>query len=390
MEIADLALRNGCTEIGMKSVLAGESIAQFRSRLVAAGAAKPVELGMSRSEIAQYNLGAAIENATRARGGMPSGFEGVIHGELAKRYGERGPHRLLIPIDVIRHHVRQSLATRADIVGTTSAGGYLVETQNMGFVELALAQQIFGLFGVPTLEGLVGNVNVPTLKSVGTTTDLASETTQAANNGQTFGQIALTPRTEATYFEVSRLLLRQTAPSTQTFLVNALLAAFRAHLEYLAIRGSGSAGQPTGILNAPGTNAVNLGGSPMDRLNLLSMQTATGDRLGPSGGYVMTRSVADTLAQRLESGVSSFTLWRGNLYQGIVGGFPAVSTSNMPSATIVFGNWANSVFAAWGTLELEVNPVVNFQAGIVGMRIIHALDFALTDPSAFTIATSFT
>lgn len=384
LEIARLALRNGYTDQAAISIAAGESISQFRNRLVLAGAAVSPELGMSRSEIAQYSFGRAINGAREARDGRIGGLEGVVSDELGKRFNiPAAAHRLHIPIDVVRHYAQ----TRADVVGTLGAGGYLVETQNLGFVGLSLPRMIFSQLGVQTLEGLVGNVNVPTMKTSGGQTDLPSETTQAGEHDQTFGQVSLTPKTEGAYTELSRLLLKQTSPAAQAFISNQILAAFAARLEFLGLQGSGVAGQPLGLLSAA-TGTVT--GTSLALAGVLGFQTQIGDRLDATGGYVTTQAVAALLAARQKaSGTSSF-LWEGSIFQGVMAGFPSLSTSNMPSAKILFGAWSHALFASWGTLSIEVNPFSNFQAGIVGMRILHDIDFVALDPAAFAVATGVT
>lgn len=384
-----MAARNGLpSDLAVASIAAGESVAQFRARLVRAGATRSPELGMTRSEIQHYRLGAALEGAMRHADGRIGGFEGEIHDELCTRFGAPGKqHAVLIPPDVLRHYA--SLHKRADVVSTTTSGGYLVETQNVGGVGLALPRSILGPLGVQVLEGLVGNISIPVVKSAGNKTDLAAETTQAGEVDQTFGQVALTPRGEGTYTEFSQLLLTQTAPGVQALLANQILAAFAARLEFLALQGAGAAGQPLGLLNVPGVNSAS--GASLALSGVLGMQTSTGDRLGPSGAYIAPLATASLLAQRQKASGTSTFLWEGSAHQGVMAGYPALSTSNMPTAKLLFGNWQYSMFASWGALAVQVSPYMSaagFQAGLVGMRILHDIDFVALDPAAFTVATS--
>lgn len=384
-DIAREGLKRGCTDHAAMSIANGESISQFRTRLMLAGAAQPTAIGMSRGEIARYRVGTLITEAQDGHLNIPGrrSLEGEIHAELLKRQTTKpNPHEGLVPLDVIRHY-----ATRADVVATSSAGGYLVETENLGFVGLALPRKVIGLLPIQRLEGLVGNVNVPVMKAAGSQTDLGTETTQATNVNQTFGQVALTPHMEGTYFETSRLLLRQTSPSAQAFLVNQMLAAFAARLEFLLLQGAGSAGQPLGLISAA-TGSVS--GTSLALAGVLSLQTALGDRLNGSGAFLTTQAVAAVLAARQKAtGTSSF-LWEGGMYSGLMNGVPAFTTSNIPTAKILFGSWDFALMASWGDLKIEVNPYAGFQAGVVGMRILHDIDIAALDPAAFAVAASVT
>jgi HK97 family phage major capsid protein len=388
IDIAREGLKYGYTDHAAVSIANGESISQFRTRLMIAGAAMPTAIGMSRSELARYSLSLGIAAAADKHLAIAGrGLEGEIHQELLKRQAQPlNPHTLLVPIDVIQHHAK-AFQTRADIVGTTTAGGYMVETENLGFVGLALPRSVVGLLGVQKLEGLVGNVDVPVFKAAGTFTDMATETTQAATASQTFGQVALTPRTEGVYYEVSRLLLRQTDPSTQAFLAKGMLAAFAARLELLLLQGSGIAGQPQGLISAA-TGSVS--GSSLALAGVLSFQTALGDRLNGNGAFLTTQAVAAVLAARQKGTSTSSYLWEGPIFAGALNGVPAFTTSNIPTGKMIFGAWDYALMASWGDLKIEVNPFANFQAGTVGMRILHDVDVAALDPAAFAVAASVT
>jgi hypothetical protein len=57
---------------------------------------------------------------------------------------------------------------------------------------------------------------------------------------------------------------------------------------------------------------------------------------------------------------------------------------------MVFGDWSQLVMAEWGSLAIEVNPFANFQAGLIGVRALYAMDVGVRVPGAFSVATSIT
>jgi len=71
-------------------------------------------------------------------------------------------------------------------------------------------------------------------------------------------------------------------------------------------------------------------------------------------------------------------------------GLPAMSSNQMPTADMLFGDWNEVVVGEWGVLEVEVNPYANFQAGIIGVRAIYSMDVGVRRPFAFSLATSIT
>ena len=71
-------------------------------------------------------------------------------------------------------------------------------------------------------------------------------------------------------------------------------------------------------------------------------------------------------------------------------GFPAMSSMQMPTADMLFGDWQEVVVGEWGVLEVEVNPFANFAAGIIGVRAIYSMDVGVRRAAAFSLATSIT
>jgi hypothetical protein len=82
-------------------------------------------------------------------------------------------------------------------------------------------------------------------------------------------------------------------------------------------------------------------------------------------------------------------LWVGNIWDGTVIGFPAMSTNQL-SDGMIFGDWSELVIGEWGVLEVEVNPYANFQAGIIGVRAMYSMDVGVRRAFAFSYASSIT
>jgi hypothetical protein len=83
-------------------------------------------------------------------------------------------------------------------------------------------------------------------------------------------------------------------------------------------------------------------------------------------------------------------LWEGNLWNGQMAGFPAMSSNQMASGTMLFGDWSQVVVGEWGVLEVEVNPYANFQAGIIGIRALVSMDVGLRYAAAFSYGAAMT
>jgi hypothetical protein len=130
------------------------------------------------------------------------------------------------------------------------------------------------------------------------------------------------------------------------------------------INGSGASGQPLGIINTSGIGSVS--GASLAYADVLEFQedvTAVNALINPeSSGYVATGTVASLLMQRVKFASTASPLWEGSILDGEVAGFKAMSSSQLPAANMIFGDWSQVVIGEWGVLEFVVNPFANFQA----------------------------
>lgn len=369
------------------------------------------DLGLSEGDTNRFSVVRAIR-AVVTNDWKDAGFEAECSRAIAGKLNKvTNASRFFIPADVQRRGISQSALTstqralnmrgvapwaqRADVVGTLSTGGYLVETANVGFIDLLRNRSVAYRLGATQLSGLVGNVNVPKQTGAVTASWQLSETTQIGELEQAFGQMSLTPKTVGAYTEISRLLLMQSSPEVEG-IVNADLAAVAAlAVDTGALNGSGTGGQPLGILNTTGVGTAT-GMSTIAYAGQLNFQVAlaTANVMPVRGAYATTPTVAALLMQRTRFANTNTPLWDGNLWDanGAAGaaGFPGMSSNQIPTGTMIFGDWASLVIAEWGVLEIEVNPYANFQAGVVGIRALMTCDVGLRYPVAFCTGASIT
>lgn len=347
-------------------------------------------VGLTERETKRFSLARAIV-ACKDQNWSNAGFELECSRAVAQKLGRvPEPTKFFIPFEVMERPVDLNAAKRDLTVATAGAGGYLVSTDNVGFIEMLRNRSVAFRMGARRLSGLQGNVTVPRQSAAATAYWLANEATQATESQQTFVQISLAPKTVAAYTEVSRLLLLQSSPSAEAIVTDDLAQVAALAADLAVISGSGASGQPTGILNTSGIGSVT--GTSLAYAGILEFQTdvATANVTPLRGGYVTTPAVAALLMQRARFSNTDTPLWSGNIWDGQVSGFPAMSSNQMASATMVFGDWQEVVVGEWGVLEVEVNPYANFQAGIIGVRAMYSLDVGVRRPFAFSAASSIT
>lgn len=370
------------------------------------GSQSAASLGLSEKEAKQFSICRAII-AAASDDWKNAGFEAECSGEIAKRMNKvSDSKKFFVPYEVQRNvrqvvpgqritqgdraMLRQMDMSRADIVGTTTAGGYLVETINLSFIELLRNRTVAFRLGATVLSGLVGNVSIPKQTGAATAFWLSTETTAITEVEQTFGQLAFSPHTVGGYTEISRLLLLQSSPDVEG-IVNADLAAIIGiAVDAGVINGSGSAGQPHGIVGLSGVGTA--AGTTLGLAGLLTAQGTVGaaNVVPVRGGWTSTFVNSALLRARQEFANTYSPLWYGSVWDGMMLGYPALASNQCPTGDVIFGDWAQVVVAEWGVLEVEVNPYANFTAGIIGVRAMMTVDVGVRYPGAFYVITAVT
>lgn len=344
------------------------------------------KLDLSKSDLKRYSMLRAIE-ACASKDWSKAGFEAECSIEIAKRMGKSPDNRrFLVPFDVLQRSV--GTGKRDLSVTPASAGGALVETQNVDFVTLLRNRSVLYAMGARRLSGLTGNVTIPRHTAAATAFWLGSETTPATESQQTFGQIAMTPKNVAAYTEISRQLALQSSPDAESLVMADLAAVVALAVDAAGLVGTGAGGQPTGINNTAGIGAVT--GTTIGYAGMLEFQTdtATSNALFESAGYVCPPAVAALLMQRVKFASTASPLWDGNVLNGNACGFRAMSSNQLPASNLLFGAFDQVVVGEWGVLEVEVNPYANFAAGIIGVRAFYSTDIGVRYPAAFSLSTN--
>lgn len=363
-------------------------------------------LDMSKKEAAEYSVLRGIK-AVLENNWSKAGREYEAHNEIQKRLG-RAPNSnnaFFVPYDVQRRHMaasseavareilaRVAMATgRRDLtVASGSGGGYLVQTSNMSFIELLRNSTALFQLGARRMGGLTDSITIPRQTSGATAYWLSTEATTITESQLVLGQIAMTPKNVGAYTEISRQLTLQSNPDAESLVMADLAAQVAIDIDAKGFNGSGSSGQPTGLLNTSGIGTVS--GSSIAYAGIVEFMTDVfgGNALSASSGFCTTGAVAGLLKQRVKFSSTASPIWDGRLEDGNVDGYRGVASNQVPSATLIFGDFSQVVIGEWGVLEVDVNPFAGFTAGIIGIRAMAAIDIAIRYPSAFSVATSVT
>jgi HK97 family phage prohead protease len=182
-------------------------------------------LGLTAEETQRFSLQRAIlAAASKDNDWSKAGFELECSKAVAQRLGKIAEnHKFYVPFEAMQRPVdsrgfeferfMRSVVGKRDLtVATAGAGGYLVQTDNVGFVEMLRNRSLAFRIGVRRLSGLQGSVTIPRQSAAATAVWLANEASTATESQQTFVQVALAPKTVGAYTEISRQLLLQSSP----------------------------------------------------------------------------------------------------------------------------------------------------------------------------------
>ena len=361
-------------------------------------------LGLTGDETQRFSLLRAIQ-ACADNNWKNAGFELECSKAIAQKLGKVvDDKRFYVPFEAQQRSVaipqerlmelavRAALRSKRDLsVGVAGQGGFLVQTDNVGFIEMLRNRMLAFRIGVRRLSGLQGSVTIPRQSAAATAVWLANETSAATESQQTFVQVAMSPKTVGGYTEISRQLLLQSNPGAEGIVTDDLAQIIAVAGDLAVFEGSGAGGQPTGLSQTAGIGSVT--GASLAAAGVIEFQTdvASGNVVPMSPAYVTTPAVAGLLMVRPELPSTGVTrLWKGNIFDGSLFDLPAETTNQVTAASMVFGDWQEIVVGEWGVLEVEVNPYANFQAGIIGVRAMYSMDVGVRRPFAFSRATSIT
>lgn len=340
------------------------------------------DLGMEPKEVKRYSVLRAIQ--AKASGDWSNaGLELEAHRAIEKRVGPSRRNGIYVPYEVQKRDLS---------AGAANNGQRLVATdlRPQDFIELLRARTRVAALGARMLTGLVGNVSIPRQTGAGTAYWLANEATAITESDQTIGQLALSPKNVGAYTEISKQLTMQSTPDAEAMVMDDLARVLAIAIDSAAIAGPGTGGTPTGITATAGIGSVT--GTTLGYAGIVEFQTDVGaaNALADGCAYLTTPAVAGLLMQRQRFTSTDSPLWTGSVLDGQVAGYRATTSTSVPAATLIFGDFSQVVIAEWGVMELEVNPYANFPAGIIGVRAWATVDIGIRQAGAFSVASTIT
>ena len=403
-EIMALGEGHGFQAEAAKAVNAGDSVNAFRALVLdklSANAMKPVEqqpeIGLNDTETKQFSfvrLINALANPADRKLVDAAAYEFEASRAVAQQL-KREPNGAFIPYEVLRRDM---------VVGTDSAGGYLVSTDllSTNFIEMLRNRMLVQQLGAITLGGLVGDVAIPK-QTGGATGYWVAESAAVTEADQTVDQLALTPKTCGALTDISRKLLKQSSIDVEGFVRMDLATVLAIELDRAAIAGSGASNQPTGILNTTGIGDVACGdpdGAAPVWADIVGLETEVAIDNADIGAlaYLTNAKARGKLKTTEKAANTAQYIWpdRDAGGFGIMNGYRAAASNQVPSdltkgtgtglSAIIFGNWVDLILALWGTVDILVDPYTGSSTGTVRVVAMQDVDIGVRHAESFAAA----
>lgn len=273
--------------------------------------------------------------------------------------------------------------------GTDSAGGYTVPTVLVRqFIDRMRAQSVCVEAGAQTVLLDTQKTNIARLET-DPVPAWRSENAAVAESDPTFGTVLMTARSLAVMCKVSRELLEDSV-NVEAALTNALAQALALELDRVALLGSGTAPEPTGIVNTANILSQSMGTNGAALTSYSTLNTA----LASLAAYNATPTAA-IMAPRSYFSMAALvdTTNQPLLKPWSLTDLPLLKTSQIPitqtqgtstdASTIIVGDFTKLIIGVRQGIRIELlkeRYAENLQYAFVAhMRA----DIAVQQPKAF-------
>ena len=386
--ILELGARHDHVDMARSAIQDGQSVDQFRDALLEkieserALAASDMELGLSAKEKKQFNLARAIfamVNPTDRRAQEEASYEFEVSAAASQRSG-MAAQGVIMPHEILfgRHQRDMNTTDDAAVVPDDYRGDLFIDVlRNASSVMAA---------GATVLQGLQGDVKIPKKTAGSTAAWIATEGGAATESEMTLGTVSMAPKTIGSFTDVTRQLLLQSSEDVERLIRNDLVAGIAIALDKGALEGSGSSGQPTGVLNQTGINSVtDFAAANPTYAECISLQTAVSEDNAMFGNlaYIITPAMHGALkSTEKATNTASFVVEQ----DGSIAGYPAIVSAQALAGNLYFGNWADVLVGLWGSgIDITVDPYSNATSGTQRVVALQSIDVAVRHAVSFAV-----
>ena len=380
--IVELGARHDKSDMAQKAIAEGVSIEEFRGQLLeeigTTRALENQEIGLTQKEVGRFSMMRAIHalaNPTDRRAQEAAAFEFEASRAAAQQYGVTA-QGIMLPAEVLRNWKRDmSAGSDGDLIAEDFKGEEFIDAlRNASSVMQA---------GARMLGGLSGDVKIPKKTAASTAAFVASEGTAAAESEMTIGNVSMTPKTLGAFTDVTRQLLIQSSLDVEALIRDDLAQSIATAIDKAGLEGSGSSGNPTGILNTSGVNQVtNFAAANPTFAEVVTLETAVAEDNALTGNlaYILPASMYGALKTvEKATNTAQFVVEPG----GTLNGYRGIVSNQATAGNLYFGNFSDLLIGMFGGLDIVVDPYSNSTSGTVRVVALQSVDVAVRHAVSF-------
>ncbi|MCC0048044.1 MAG: phage major capsid protein [Rhodobiaceae bacterium] len=322
-----------------------------------------------------------------------AGYEREVQQELAQRAG-RSAEGFFVPSSALSKRTLLTTSNTTNLVGVDHLGSAFIDSLENETVVLSA--------GATVLSDLSKDVSIPKM-TAGTAAEWIAEGAAPSESTPTFGAVSLQPHQLAARASYTRKMLLQSDPNLEELLRSDLRRQTGIALDAAAITGTGSSGQPTGVLNTSGIGSVAIGtnGGAITWAKVVELETAVSIDNALMGrlGYVTNSAVTGAM-KTIEKASNTAEYILGENAEKLAGHRFWMS-NNVPSdldkgsstgvcSALIFGNWADLLVGEFGMMDLIVDPYTNADKGDVRIVVHSFWDIGVRHAESFAACLDIT
>lgn len=383
------------TQMASEFVRSGKSADEFKTALLEKVQARQssvqtsnANIGLSNKESQDFSmvkLFRALSEPQNNKAREEAAFELEACAAAADRAG-RSLKGTLIPYDVLSVRNTNTISDVIATTGYTGTGKNTVQTNLLAgsFIE-ALRNRTVLMSKATVLAGLVGNVDIPKATTK-TSASWIGEDSSAVQSDIDFGLVSLRPKTLAARSEITRRLLNQSALGIEALVRDDLAKSLALALDYAGFYGDGSGNSPIGINATSGVGFKGFAAAQPTFAELVDMETAIAlenadvASMAYIGGAAFRGHAKST--KRFPTSGADATIWEaGNM----INGYEAITTNQVATGDVFFGNFADLIVGMFGGLEVIVDPYTNSASGRIRLVSMLDADFGVRRAKSFVV-----
>lgn len=317
---------------------------------------------------------------------IDAGREREISAELQRRSGRKA-QGIMVPLQVFERRV---MTTALPAGGP---GSNLIATDHRGdlYIDLLRAALITRRLGARILSGLVGNVDIPKLKT-SSVAAFVGENAALTPGDMEFTKVSMNPKHAGVLTEFSRNMLLQTSPDIEQLVRSDFASVLATKVDSVAVQGGGS-DEPDGILETSSIGDIPLGanGGHITYDNIADLIGLVDDSNVTNPAAFLSNTKVKTWCSKLKNGEGD-PMGLDLIFQNYQRIFSNVVPSNLEKggsgtvcSPLIFGDWSDLIIGYWSELDILVNPyeTTAYSKGNVQVRGMLTMDLAVRHAESF-------